>query len=101
MKVVIIGDRNLVLGCALAGVKEGYEVNDLNTVREAFSRCMERNDIGIILIGARAASLIPDEIVQVKKSSRLIPVVTVVLEKQDEKIPIGSAGPEYKKVQEF
>lgn len=96
MKVVIIGDKNLVLGCALAGVKEGYEVDDLNTVREVFSRCMERNDIGIILIGAKAASMIPDEIVLVKKSSRLIPVITIVLEKQDEKVSIGSAGPEKK-----
>ena len=73
MKIVIIGDRTLVLGCALAGVTEGYVAGDRKTVREVFSRCIEQTDIGIILIGAEAAKMIPEEIHTAKRSSRLIP----------------------------
>lgn len=87
MNVVIIGDRLLVLGCALAGVKEGYVVSDINMVRESFSRCIERTDIGIILIGAEAAAMISDEIVTARRSHRLTPVITIIPEKRDEKSP--------------
>lgn len=78
MKIVIIGDRKFVLGCALAGIKEGYVACDINAVREVFSRCIERTDVGVILIGSEAAAMIPEEIYNARRSSHLIPVITIV-----------------------
>ena len=100
MKIVIIGDRSLVLGFALAGVKEGFVVIDIDTVREAFSRCIERTDIGIILIGTEAATLIPEEIHNARRSSRLMPVITIVPGKRDEKSSISMQDRRDEKVQE-
>lgn len=100
MKVVIIGDRTLVLGCALAGVREGYVADDINNVREVFSRSVERTDIGIILIGAEAAAMIPEEIHNAKRSLRLIPVITVVPDGRDGMSPISLQNQRDEKVQE-
>lgn len=100
MKVIIIGDRTLVLGCALAGVREGYVVSDIKNTREIFSRCVERTDIGIILIGAEAAGMIPEEIRNIRRNSRLIPVITVVPGVRDDKSSFSPQNQRDENVQE-
>ena len=86
--------------CALAGLKEGYVTDDINNLREVFSRCMERTDIGIILIGEEAAAMIHDEIQNAKRGLHLIPVITVVPGKQGEKELMGLQDQRDKNVQE-
>jgi|GEM_PF-1032061 len=101
MKIIIIGDKKLVLGCALAGVKEGYVADDISTVREVFFRCMERTDIGIILIGEEVAEMIHDEIQNAKRSIHLIPVITVVPDISYELAQTGLQNQRDESVQEY
>ncbi|MFH0966786.1 MAG: V-type ATP synthase subunit F [Methanobacteriota archaeon] len=100
MKIVIIGDKTIVLGCALAGIREGYVAGDINNAREFFSRCVERTDIGVILIGAEVAAMIPKEIQHAKRSSRLIPVITVVPGERDGMSPMSLQNQRDENVQE-
>lgn len=61
MKFFVIGDEDTVLGFSLAGA-EGIVVHDADSARRALAESMERQDLGIIIITERIATLIRSEV---------------------------------------
>ena len=61
MKYFVIGDEETVLGFSLAGV-DGIVVHDAASARGALDETMEREDIGIIIITERIATMIREEV---------------------------------------
>ncbi|ACS90844.1 MULTISPECIES: V-type ATP synthase subunit F [Thermococcus] len=66
MKIVVLGDKDTVLGFRLAGVHETYSFEDttheIERVRNKIMELIEREDVGVILITERLAQRveIPD-----------------------------------------
>lgn len=78
MKVALLASRRMVLGFLLGGIHQGYVCETVQESKNALKSCLTQPDIGIILISRAVASLIPETIKEVKISSRLIPVISVI-----------------------
>jgi len=61
VKFFVIGDEDTVLGFSLAGA-DGIVVHDATSARRALDETMEREEIGIIIITERVATMIRDEV---------------------------------------
>lgn len=76
MKVVAVGSQDFVAGLKLAGVDEGYAVQDHAEADVRLSAITKRNDIALILLEERYALEIPnfyDKYLKLKQ-----PVITVI-----------------------
>jgi len=78
MKVALLASRRMVTGFLLGGVHRGYVCEDVEASRAHLDACLKDSDIGIILVSRTVASMIPDRIHDLKSSSDLIPVISVI-----------------------
>lgn len=78
MKVVLLGPRRLVTGFLLGGIHEGFVCEQPEESGKTFERCLEQPDIGMILVSRSVADMIPEMIHQAKRSSRIVPLVSVI-----------------------
>jgi len=78
MKVALLASLRMVMGFLLGGVHRGYVCEDAEASRAHLDACLKDSDIGIILVTRTVASMIPDRIHDVKSSSDLIPVISVI-----------------------
>jgi len=49
LDIVVIGNESLIIGFRLAGVKEGYLVDE-NSVNETFEEVMGKDNVGIVIM---------------------------------------------------
>ena len=55
MKVVVIGDSTTVTGFKLAGIKQGYVVESIESARKALNEAALNPEVGLIIITERLA----------------------------------------------
>jgi len=55
LKIIAIGDKDMVLGFKLAGISSALEVNNPEEAKAALKDAFQRRDVGIILISERLA----------------------------------------------
>ena len=78
MKVALLASRRMVMGFLLGGVHVGYICENTEESRAHLDACLKDADVGIILVSRTVASMIPDRIHDLKNSSDMIPVISVI-----------------------
>ena len=78
MKVALLASRRMVTGFLLGGVHIGYICENSDESRVHLEACLKDADVGIILVTRTVASMMPDRIHELKNSSAMIPVISVI-----------------------
>ncbi|HOJ97528.1 MAG TPA: V-type ATP synthase subunit F [Methanospirillum sp.] len=87
MKIALLASRRMVTGFLLGGVHTGYVCENEEESRINLEACLKDGDIGIILVSKTVASMIPDRIQELKNSSAVIPVISVIPDVQEHMPP--------------
>lgn len=78
MKVVLLASRRMVLGFLLGGIHAAYTCENMEESKKIFHECLEKPEIGIILVSRSVADMIPDSIHTARTSPRMVPIVSVI-----------------------
>jgi vacuolar-type H+-ATPase subunit F/Vma7 len=82
-KIVVLGSNVLPLGMKLAGVKEGYSVDNNEDAERILMELFERKDVGIIVMTESLSRSIKDRRVRYRMENSIDPVVVSVPGYQD------------------
>ena len=97
MGIALVGDMDTVIGFSLAGVKMSYTVPDDDkekgwaAAKDAVTRIMERDDVGILVITVRIAEGIRKHIEREKQFKPLYPIIVEIPDKGG--FPDGAEDP--------
>lgn len=80
MKVVVIAGKRQTLGFLLGGVHEGFVADPPGEAAGILDACLARDDIGVILVSEEVAKIVAARIKEVRKSPRMIPIITIIPE---------------------
>ncbi len=83
MKIVVVGNRDMVNGFQLAGIKASYEVEDAWMAKEILKDLKSAEDIAIIIISRRMANEIRDFLNDWKKEKGIYPIILEIPEKKE------------------
>ena len=80
MKVVVIAGKRQTLGFLLGGVHEGFIADPPGKAAGILDRCLARDDIGVILVSEEVAKAVTGRIQEVRRSPRMVPIITIIPE---------------------
>ncbi len=83
MRILVIGDRDMVNGFQLAGVKSSYEVEDAWMAKEILKDVKTMDDVAIVIISRRMANEIRDFINDWKKEKGIYPIILEIPDKKE------------------
>ncbi len=83
MKIVVVGDRDVVNGFRLAGIKYSYVVEDSWKAQEILNDIKEMNDVAIVIIPRRIAESIRDFINEWKMEKDIYPVILEIPDRKE------------------
>lgn len=75
MKVAVIGDINMVIGFALAGVKKARIAETPEETEEALKRFIEDTEVGVIILLDRLAEEIRSFVTKIQKRETVYPIL--------------------------
>jgi vacuolar-type H+-ATPase subunit F/Vma7 len=78
MKIAVIGDRHMVRGFALAGIKEGTIAESPQETLSALEHYLSLSDIGIIILWERLAADIQPFLMGLLDGNRIYPMIVTV-----------------------
>jgi len=76
MQAFVIGDRDMVIGFQLVGVR-GVAVSSVDEARRALSKAVENMEIGIVIISEEFSTRMRDKIDELRLS-RTIPLIVEI-----------------------
>jgi V/A-type H+-transporting ATPase subunit F len=83
MRIVVVGDRDMVNGFQLAGIKDTYEAEDPWRVKEILNEIKDMPDVAIVIISRRIAYEIRDYINEWKKEKGIYPIILEIPDKKE------------------
>lgn len=83
-KIAVLGNERIALGFKLSGITEAFNANDTHEAESRFRELLQRDDIGIIIIGSAAKRLIKDRRLQESITSSIMPLVVEIAESGEE-----------------
>ncbi|MDE1822968.1 MAG: hypothetical protein KGI00_01615 [Candidatus Micrarchaeota archaeon] len=83
-KIAVLGNERVALGFKLSGITTAFTVSDTLGAESKFKELLQRNDIGIIIIGSAAKKLIRDRRLQDAITSSIMPLVVEIAESGEE-----------------
>ncbi len=82
LNIVVIGDKDLLSGLRLAGIREYYLIADnqdeREQIRKALEEAVKKPDTGIVVISEDYLKYVEDIVSRVKKGNTAIPVIVEV-----------------------
>ncbi|NYT05017.1 MAG: hypothetical protein GKC04_01395 [Methanomicrobiales archaeon] len=78
MKIAVIGDRYMVAGFGLAGIKIARHAASAAETRAALEECLQMPGIGVILIQDRCAAHVRQQIDENRNAAQPFPVILPV-----------------------
>ncbi|AGB05165.1 archaeal/vacuolar-type H+-ATPase subunit F [Aciduliprofundum sp. MAR08-339] len=82
MKILVIGDRDMVNGFQLAGIKDVYEANDPWKIKEILDDVKFMKDVAIVIISRRMAQEIRDFLDEWKREKGIYPIILEIPDKK-------------------
>lgn len=86
-RIAVIGKKELSLGLRLTGISETYDVADGPEAEKVIRDIMQKDDIGLVVIGSRIVSSIKDRKILSLIDDSLMPVFIEVPSYKEEKAP--------------
>ncbi len=83
MRIIVVGDRDMVNGFQLAGIKDTYEAEDPWRVKEILNDVKDMSDVAIVIMSRRIANEIRDYINDWKKEKGIYPIILEIPDKKE------------------
>ncbi len=83
MRIIVVGDRDMVNGFQLAGIKDTYEAEDPWRVKEILNDVKDMSDVAVVIISRRIAHEIRDYINEWKKEKSIYPIILEIPDKKE------------------
>jgi len=83
MRIIVVGDRDMVNGFQLAGIKDTYEAEDPWRVKEILNDVKDMGDVAVVIISRRIAHEIRDYINEWKKEKGIYPIILEIPDKKE------------------
>jgi len=83
MRIIVVGDRDMVNGFQLAGIKDTYEAEDTWRVKEILNDVKDMSDVAVVIISRRIAHEIRDYINEWKKEKSIYPIILEIPDKKE------------------
>ncbi len=83
MRIIVVGDRDMVNGFQLAGIKDTYEAEDPWRVKEILNDVKDMTDVAIVIISRRMAHEIRGYINEWKKEKGIYPIILEIPDKKE------------------
>ncbi len=86
-KIAVIGKKDLTIGFRLTGVTEYYDTEESPKAEQIIRDLMQRDDIGLIIIGAQLVRGMKDRKILNAIDSSILPVFMEIPGYNEEKVP--------------
>ncbi len=83
MRILIVGDRDMINGFQLAGIKDSYEANDPWRVKEILNEIKDMKDVAIVIISRKMAHEIRDYLNEWKKEKGIYPIILEIPDRKE------------------
>jgi len=83
MRIIVVGDRDMINGFQLAGIKDSYEAEDPWKMKEILNEIKYMKDVAIVIISRRMAHEIRDYLNEWKKEKGIYPIILEIPDKKE------------------
>ncbi len=86
MKILVVGNKDMINGFQLAGIKDVYEANDAWKAKEILNDVKYMNDVAIVIISRRMAHEIREYLDDWKRDKGIYPIILEIPDKKEVKV---------------